>query len=222
MICNNCGKKLKKSEKFCSNCGNQITKENNIEKKKNTGLIITAIILGFLVLILIVVGIWILLSGNKDNNEDNKENKKDNNEENIVIDNDSNEAIYNNYKFTVPNGFNNVSTDSYNYIMNSQMTMVYVSYPLNCKQIIDNKNLLTDALNNQGYNINSFDIKEENGSKYILVKGDMRGIEYGFVFYDVDDNFSIFVTIVSNTLSSFEEEWFDSAISFVSSAKKVE
>ena len=224
MKCINCGKELKDKAKFCDDCGtkqipDEVIYETIKEKKSNKGLIITVIILGIVLLASIIIGIWLLLSNNNSNkdNKDNKENKEENTE--IVITKD--ESVYiNGYKLTPPEGYTSHVNGSYNYITNNELTIVFVSYPLTYKQIMENKDLLIDTLKQQGYEIESFEDKTFNDKKMITARGKKSSISYGFVFYEIDSETNLFATVTSNYLGKYKEEWIDKTIEFLTTATK--
>ena len=228
MNCKKCGAELKKNSKYCSNCGYSQELEELVireKPKKKKGLIILVISLIIIVLIGLGLLIWFLVINNDSGDNTNKE-RKDNGNLDINIEPDKYYGYdvinFGEYNLTVPEGFNSYQNGNTKYIQNNEYMIMYVSYPLNCEQIILNKDLFISELNKQGYNIESFNVKEENSNKYLIAKGKMNSVEYGFVFYDLDDNNHIFITMVSNYLGKFKEEWYNTALKFIKSAKKIE
>ena len=59
-----------------------------------------------------------------------------------------------------------------------------------------------------------------DGVDFIVITGTMNGVEYGYMFADLDSNTSIFLTICSNTLGPLNQYWFNYGSQFVASARK--
>ena len=203
-----------------------MSKQKDIEEKQshNTPLIITIIILGIVLSVGTCFGLYMIFK----NDEKDKQNN-DNDEKNKIIEVDDNknevetkEVIFNNYKFILPEGSRRESNGNYNYIVNNDYMFVYVTYPVSCEKIVEYKDMIIDTLNNQGYNIDNFEIKEQDDKHYILAKGKLNGIEYGFIFYDIDKEFTIYTTISSNTLGVFNDSWFEETLNFIKTGTKIE
>ena len=85
MKCKNCGYENSNNSKFCQGCGNELkstptVKDNNYEvlptpKKKNTGFLITSIVLSVLLVAAIVAIILVLVLGGKSDKKDVNDNK---------------------------------------------------------------------------------------------------------------------------------------------------
>ena len=193
--------------------------ENKKEHRHNTFLIITIIFISIAIVVGICIGLYMLF---------NNSNKQDSTKTDIVEEdkevsnNENNEIVFNNYKFILPEGARKESNGEYNYIVNNDHMFVYVTYPVSCEKIIEYKDTIISTLNNQGYNVDNFEIKEQSDKHYILAKGKLNGIEYGFIFYDIDKDFTIYTTISSNTLGLFNDKWFDDTLEFIKTGTKIE
>ncbi len=213
MKCINCGRKLKKDAKYCSDCGLcqenvEIINANN--KKSNKAFIITI----FLLLIISVsISVCIIAFHNS-----NKNNKKDNID--ILIDEDK-EILFKNYILKVPDGFSSYKNKLNSYIKNDYYIVFYKEYPLGYKDIINNKELLINELQKQGFTNIELNSKKINEDDYILIKSKLDDIDYGLILYEFDSDTNIFLTITANNLSRFEDKWFDETIEFLKTNKMV-
>lgn len=213
MKCINCGRKLRKQDKFCSECGiNQNNVEIINEPKKNSNKIF---IIVMILLTIISLGISIsiiVISNNKKNTE--KESKE------IVIDEEK-ELLFKNYKFKLLDNYKSIKSESISYIKSKEYIILYDEYPLGYKDIINNKEILINELEKQGYSKIYFDYKTKDEDKYIIVKAILNDIDYGFIFYEIDSDTNMFVTITANELSNFNDKWFDEVLNFLNTKEKV-
>ena len=209
MKCINCDKKIKSSDTYCSNCGINLKNieviNDDIKKKNNT---IFYLVIFFLFLIGTSVSIWLFI---RNDSKENKENRID-----VIIDEDK-EILFKDYILTIPEGF----TKKDSYIKNNNLIISYKEYPLSYEDIKNNKELLNNSLEEQGYVINKDDIRKIDDKEYLVILANKDDIDYGLVFYEFDNDTNIFISITSNYLSNFKEDWFNPAIDLIKSSKKI-
>ena len=209
MKCINCDKKIKSSDTYCSNCGINLKNieviNDDIKKKNNT---IFYLVIFFLFLIGTSVSIWLFI---RNDSKENKENRID-----VIIDEDK-EILFKDYILTLPEGF----TKKDSYIKNNNLIISYKEYPLSFEDIKNNKELLNNSLEEQGYVINKDDIRKIDDKEYLVILANKDDIDYGLVFYEFDNDTNIFISITSNYLSNFKEDWFNPAIDLIKSSKKI-
>ena len=209
MKCINCDKKIKSSDTYCSNCGINLKNieviNDDIKKKNNT---IFYLVIFFLFLIGTSVSIWLFI---RNDSKENKENRID-----VIIDEDK-EILFKDYILTIPEGF----TKKDSYIKNNNLIISYKEYPLSYEDIKNNKELLNNSLEEQGYVINKDDIRKIDDKEYLIILANKDDIDYGLVFYEFDNDTNIFISITSNYLSNFKEDWFNPAIDLIKSSKKI-
>ena len=209
MKCINCDKKVKSSDTYCSNCGINLKNieviNDDIKKKNNT---IFYLVIFFLFLIGTSVSIWLFI---RNDSKENKENRID-----VIIDEDK-EILFKDYILTIPEGF----TKKDSYIKNNNLIISYKEYPLSFEEIKNNKELLNNSLEEQGYVINKDDIRKIDDKEYLIILANKDDIDYGLVFYEFDNDTNIFISITSNYLSNFKEDWFNPAIDLIKSSKKI-
>lgn len=209
MKCINCDKKIKSSDTYCSNCGINLKNieviNDDIKKKNNT---IFYLVIFFLFLIGTSVSIWLFI---RNDSKENKENRID-----VIIDEDK-EILFKDYILTIPEGF----TKKDSYIKNNNLIISYKEYPLSFEDIKNNKELLNNSLEEQGYVINKDDIRKIDDKEYLVILANKDDIDYGLVFYEFDNDTNIFISITSNYLSNFKEDWFNPAIDLIKSSKKI-
>lgn len=209
MKCINCDKKIKSSDTYCSNCGINLKNieviNDDIKKKNNT---IFYLVIFFLFLIGTSVSIWLFI---RNDSKENKENRID-----VIIDEDK-EILFKDYILTIPEGF----TKKDSYIKNNNLIISYKEYPLSFEEIKNNKELLNNSLEEQGYVINKDDIRKIDDKEYLIILANKDDIDYGLVFYEFDNDTNIFISITSNYLSNFKEDWFNPAIDLIKSSKKI-
>ena len=78
-----------------------------------------------------------------------------------------------------------------------------------------------DTLKKQGYIIEKFEEKIIDEEEYIVVYTKLNNVDYCLLFYEFDSDTNILLTITSNYLSTFQDDWIDIAVDFIKSNKKV-
>lgn len=216
MKCEVCGTINKKKAKVCSNCGAKIsiTQNESINKKKNY---IINIILVIVIIALIIFGVYFFFFNNNTSNDLN--NNIDNN--NYSEEDYTDERIsLGNYTLFVPKGWIYDTYSERKYIQNSECMIMFEEYPLHYDTLINNSQSLIDSLISQGYIINSLNTRKIDGINFVVVIGSLNNIGYGFMFADLDKNTTVLLSIASNALGDFNEEWFNYGSKFLASAKK--
>lgn len=245
-FCDGCGAKMDETPKtintvpvtdnmqsYSESYQNNPSNNNN----KNKGLKITIIILSILLIAGLVFFVWFAFirdddKAKKDNDDEIAENNKDtdlpNGENNNNNNNNNNSnnvgssketVLFENYTLTVPSGFTHDDYDGRGYIQNSECIIMYDKYPATYNQIVDNKEYFTEAFETYGFIVDSFTTKTMNGIDYVIMTGNIAGISYAYMFADLDDTTTIFLTISSVSLGSFDSNWLNYGSEFVSSAK---
>ena len=210
MKCVNCDKKIKPNDTYCSNCGinlKNVEVINDKEKKSNTLFYIVVILL---LIISIFISTWLLL--NNDKKEHNKDNK-------IVL--NENEVLFKKYILTVPEGFEKSYDSKNTYIQSNDLIILYKEYPVSFEKINNNKELLTDSLKEQGYIIENYEVKKIEEKEYIVIYSKLHDVDYCLLFYEIDSDTNIFLTITSNYLSKYRDLWIEEALEFVRSSKEI-
>ena len=210
MKCVNCDNKIKQNDTYCSNCGInlknvEVIKDN--EKKSNTIFYIGVILL---LLISISFSTWILL----------RNDKKENNKDNKIILNE-NEVLFKGYILTTPEGFEKSYNDKNTYIQSNDLIIFYKEYTVSFEKINNNKELLTDSLKEQGYIIENYEVKKTDDKEYIVIYSKLHDVDYCLLFYEIDSDTNIFLTITSNYSSKFKNTWIEEAINFIKTSKKI-
>ena len=247
MKCQFCGTENVEGTQYCSGCGSKIGStpvsnygpnyapqtnyayNNYPPKKSNTGLIVTIIILIIVLLGLAIFGLWYFVIRDDGNNSNKKDNEiVDKKEDKPIEDNpkddkpgtSSDKFELAGYTFTVPDGW---ITDIYQdnrYVQNDECVMILMQYPLDYNTLISVKDTFVQELENQGYTIDSFNTRKMDGHDYVIITGSMGETEFGYMFTDLDSDVTIFITITPNSLTEFDESWFNYGSSLVKNAKK--
>ena len=210
MKCFNCDKKIKSSDTYCSNCGTNLKKVeiiNDVQKESNKI---------FYLVIIILVLISISLSACFFIKNDSKE--KNNEKDSIVSEN---EVMFKNYILEVPEGFTKSDDKKNTYIQSDELIIVYKEYPVSFEKINSNKELLNDTLNEQGYVIEKYSVRKIDDKEYIVINAKLNDVDYCLIFYEIDSDTNIFLTISSNYLSKYQDNWTDIGINFINSIKKI-
>ncbi len=129
------------------------------------------------------------------------------------------------YTLAIPDGFVYNMYDGEDYIQNDECVILYKSYELNYNSVLENKEKIIKNMKDEGYVVKSFEEKEMNGHKYVVVVSGIEyadesipKVEYGYVFGDLKNEKPVFATITSLTIDSFNPRWFDYVGEFFSSA----
>lgn len=242
MKCQFCGTENQAGTQYCCGCGSKIGNTpisnngqyyvpqpnvgyNNYPPKKNTGLIVTIVLLICVIVGLTAFGLWyfVIRDGDSSTKEEIVEKKDDDKPVDKPVDepNDSNETFeLSGYTFTVPKGWTTGIYEEKRYIQDSERVIMVMSYPLDYNTLIEYKDSFIDGLVNQGFNIDTFTTRKMDGIDFILVTGSISNTGFGYMFADIDSDFTIFLTITPNSGDNFNESWFNYGSSLVKTAKK--
>jgi predicted nucleic acid-binding Zn ribbon protein len=217
MKCKICGTINKKKSKVCSKCGAEIsiTQNENVNQRKSNVL---NIILVVVIIALLIFGIYFFFFNEK--SSDSLRNDMDNSNNYSEEDYTEERISLGNYNLYVPKGWIYNTYSDHKYIQNSECMIMFEEYTLHYDTLINNSQSLIDSLISQGYVIDSLNTRKIDGINFIVVIGSLNNIGYGFMFADLDSNTTIMLSIASNTLGEFNEEWLNYGSKFLASAKK--
>ena len=200
MKCIKCHKELKEGSVFCNTCG---ANQTDVKKSKKGLILILLIVISIIITIGIVFLSFMIF---KDDKNSNKE------KENIIIDDSI--ISFDKYKIKIIDGFQYYTNNNIRYLKNKYCTIEFTKYPLTIKEINNNKDYLIKTLEKENYEIVDYLVNKDENREYITIRANLEKIEYGLVFYTIDD-ITILFKIVSNTLSDFDNNWYNYTLEFM-------
>ncbi len=211
MQCPNCGSELKRNMKRCKECGLVVEEITTSKNNKSNFLIKLCLVFAFAIALAVASFAAYNLFNNKSNTyEDDYD----------IEENDTNTIAFYDYTLTIPDEFTYGNYEGKGYIQNGKFYAMFDEYPLSYQNVVDNKQVFIDELQNKGYSVESFSTKKVDGRSYILIKGLINDIPYGYLMGDIDVNKSFYMTITSIGMDKIEDGWYDTLISFIRTARK--